>query len=298
MAKKTVLITGCSDDGLGSVLALELHAAGHHRVFATARNPSKLENVKTAGIETLLLDVLSETSIQKCALELRELTGGSLDILINNAGATYCTPLADASISEGKKLFDLNVWANIAVIQAFLPLLLKSTHGGVIVNHTSLAAVLTPPFLALYGASKAAMSMMTTSLRLELSPFGIKVVEILSSTVKSNINSNEQNPGVSKKSLYYCAHEWLDQLLRGDWTDATDIPAETWAKRIAAVLSQRTLPNKIWVGPYSSTVWFGSCLPEFVLQAIQRSIARMDVVEKSIQNYGKDRAIKDAYGEL
>jgi 1-acylglycerone phosphate reductase len=198
MAKPTVLITGCSDDGLGSALAQELHAAGHHRVFATARNPSKLGNVKAAGIETLLLDVLSETSIGNCVVELRKLTGGSLDMLINNAGATYYTPLVDASILEGKKIFDLNVWANLATVQAFLPLLLKSTHGGVIVNHTSIAAALSPPFMALYGASKAAMSMMTTSLRLELSPFGIKVVEILSGAVKSKINSNEQNPGVSE----------------------------------------------------------------------------------------------------
>jgi hypothetical protein len=86
--------------------------------------------------------------------------------------------------------------------------------------------------------------------------------------------------------------------LRGDSFDATAMPAETWAKRIAVVLSQRTLPNKIWAGPYASTVWFGSCLPEFAAQAIGRSVARMDVVEKSIQNYGKDKAIKDAYGGL
>jgi 1-acylglycerone phosphate reductase len=298
MVKPTVLITGCSDDGLGSALALELHAAGHHRVFATARNASKLENAKAAGIEILLLDVLSETSIEKCVAELRELTGGSLDMLINNAGATYYAPLVDASISEGKKIFDLNVWANLATIQAFLPLLLKSTHGGVIVNHTSIAAVLSPPFVSLYGASKAAMSMMTTSLRLELSPFGIKVVEILSGTVKSKINSNQQNPGVSKKSLYYSAREWLDQLLRGESLDATAIPADMWAKRVAAALSQRTPPNKIWAGPYASTVWFGSCLPEVVAQAIRRNVGRMDIVEKSIQDYGKDKAIKDAYGEL
>ncbi|KAF2420201.1 NAD(P)-binding protein [Tothia fuscella] len=298
MAKPTVLITGCSDDGLGSALALELHAAGHHRVFATARNASKFEKIKTAGIETLLLDVLSEESIEKCVVEVRDLTGGSLDMLVNNAGATYYIPLMDASISEGKRLFDLNVWANLATVQAFVPLLLKSAHGGVIVNHTSIASVMSPPFIALYAASKAAMAMMTNSLRLELSPFGIRVVEIVSGTVKSNINNNEQNPGISKKSLYYSAREWLDQFMRGDSLIATAMPAETWAKSVAATLSQRTVPNKLWVGPYASTVWFASCLPEFVAHAIKRSIGQMDVVEKSIQDYGKDKAIKDAYGDL
>ena len=145
MAKSTVLITGCSDGGLGFALASAFHGAGY-RVLATARNPAKLEDAKAAGIETLALDVPSDTSIEKCMAEVRQMTGGSLDILVNNAGATYFTPLADASIPESKKLFDLNVWSNLATIQAFLPLLLRSTRGGLIVNHTSISSVICPPF--------------------------------------------------------------------------------------------------------------------------------------------------------
>lgn len=127
--KRSVLITGCSDGGLGSALAIAFHQAGLH-VYATARNPSKMSQMKTLGIETLTLDVLSESSIAACVNKISD-----LDILVNNAGSGYTMPVSDVSIAEAKKLFDLNVWSYIAVTQAFLPLLLKSK--GMIVNQTS-----------------------------------------------------------------------------------------------------------------------------------------------------------------
>ena len=298
MAKPTVLITGCSDGGLGSALALVFHSTGH-RVFATARNPEKLASAKAAGIETLNLDVLSDSSIEKCVAEIRQLTGGSLDILVNNAGANYFTPLADLSIPDGKKLFDLNVWSNLATIQAFLPLLLKCTHGGLIVNHTSISSVLCPPFTALYGASKAALAMLTVSLRAELSPFGVKVVELKSGSTKSNINDNQHNPkpAVSNKSLYFPAREWLDKLLSGKTFEEGATPADVWAKKVVATLSQRSPPDTVWVGAFAWTVWLGSCLPSNISQALARNASRLDLVDKSIQQYGKEKAITNAYGE-
>ena len=128
--KRTVLITGCSEGGIGAALAVAFHDAGL-RVIATARNPSKMESLKSAGIETLPLDVQSEASIQQCVGEL-----SSLDILVNNAGSGLLSPLSDVSVAQAKELFDLNVWAQIAMTQACLPLLLKSEQA-IIVNHTS-----------------------------------------------------------------------------------------------------------------------------------------------------------------
>ena len=85
-------------------------------MFTFARNPVKLTNAKAAGIETLTLDVLSENSIEKWVAKVRQLTEGSLDILINNAGATCNTPLANALIPDGKKLFSLNFRSNLAMV--------------------------------------------------------------------------------------------------------------------------------------------------------------------------------------
>ncbi len=97
---RTILITGCSDGGLGAALAIQFHQHGD-RVLATARNPAKMATLKKLGIETLTLDVLSDDSIRACVKEVSALTGGSLDVLINNAGAGYsmpivCSPLPSA----------------------------------------------------------------------------------------------------------------------------------------------------------------------------------------------------------
>ena len=82
--RQTVLITGCSDGGLGAALALELHRM-KYRVFATARNPEKMAGLPKE-IERLTLEVTSKESMEACAKEVAARTGGALNMLINNAG--------------------------------------------------------------------------------------------------------------------------------------------------------------------------------------------------------------------
>jgi len=96
-SKRTVLIAGCSDGGLGAVLAIAFHEAGLH-VYATARDPSKMTQIASLGIETLTLDVQFDSSIAACVSRL-----SSLDILVNNASAVYSMPVFDLCIPAAKK---------------------------------------------------------------------------------------------------------------------------------------------------------------------------------------------------
>jgi 1-acylglycerone phosphate reductase len=84
-SRKSALVTGTSHGGLGDYLARELHSRGV-RVFATARTASKVEHLKELGIEIIMMDVQDTVSIKAAVAEVGELTGGSLDILINNSG--------------------------------------------------------------------------------------------------------------------------------------------------------------------------------------------------------------------
>ena len=84
--KRSILITGCSDGGLGAALALEMHRSGRWRVLASARSVKKMASLATAGIETLSLDVLSEESLRAAVTHVSELLGGSLDGVLLNAG--------------------------------------------------------------------------------------------------------------------------------------------------------------------------------------------------------------------
>ncbi|GJC84093.1 short-chain dehydrogenase cctT [Colletotrichum liriopes] len=207
MAQKTILITGCSDGGLGSALALAFSKAGW-RVFATARNPSKLKQCTAAKIETLQLDVKSDSSISTCVSQVAELTDGSLDALLNNAGAGYSMPLMDATMEKTRDVFDLNVISLISVTQAFLPLLMKrsSSSGSMVINNTSISSVGGMPWQVVYNSSKAAAASITAGMRLELAPFGIKVVDLKTGTVTSNFLDNLP-PAVLPPILFTGSHE-------------------------------------------------------------------------------------------
>lgn len=146
---------------MGSALALAFHQAGLH-VYATARDLSKMTQLASLGIETLVLDIQSESSIAAC---VSKVSSRNLNILVNNAGASASMPISDLSLTEARTIFDINVWAQLAVTKAFLPLLLKSK--GMIVNQTSVVSTTAIPFQSVYNASKAAMAIFSDSMRLE-----------------------------------------------------------------------------------------------------------------------------------
>lgn len=85
MSPKTVLITGCSEGGIGHSLALEWHNRGY-RVFATARKLDAMSSLAAVGIECLTMDVTDSASLKKVAEEISQMTGSTLDVLVNNAG--------------------------------------------------------------------------------------------------------------------------------------------------------------------------------------------------------------------
>lgn len=145
--RKSVLITGCSRGGTGAGLAEVFQEKGY-RVFATLRNPSKISPMlrNASNVTVLTLDVLSSESIAAAVERVRTETGGTLDILINNSGGNIFAPALDTSIEEGKKLFDLNFWAPLAMLQAFAPFLIKAE--GCLVNNTSANAVVPMPLLS------------------------------------------------------------------------------------------------------------------------------------------------------
>ena len=136
--KKTALITGCSEGGLGASLALAFARHDFH-VFATLREPAKAGNSLSShpDIQLLPLEVTNSSSIASCASMVEKDTGGTLDVLVNNAGMMFVMPLLDTSIEESKKLYDVNVWGLLAVTQAFAPMLVKSQ--GAILNIASIA---------------------------------------------------------------------------------------------------------------------------------------------------------------
>ncbi|KAJ9134291.1 NAD(P)-binding protein [Pleurostoma richardsiae] len=283
---RTILITGCSEGGLGDALARALHQRGQ-RVIATGRNPAKIAHFKDLGIETLILDVQSQESISNCVEAVAKKTGGGLDMLINNSGGGYMMPLADANLDESRQVFELNVWAVLAVTQAFIPLLLKSEPGGVIVNNTSVSSLMPTPLSGIYNASKAAAAMLTDTLRLELSPFGLKVVELKTGAVSSRFHDNQRggrHQSLPGKSLYNVAKIEVERIMTGEMVPRK-LDSDQWAKQVAADLLATNPPRQIWKGVTTTSSWLAlKFVPFAILDIILSKMTAMDVVKKNVNS--------------
>ncbi|KAK4494282.1 hypothetical protein PRZ48_014580 [Zasmidium cellare] len=278
-AKKNVLITGCSDGGLGAALAVAFHEAGAH-VYATARNPAKMKNLQAKGIETFTLDVMDDSSISAAVKKISH-----LDILVNNAGATYSMPFSDVSVKEAKNLFDLNVWSYVAVTQAFLPLLLESK--GTIVNNTSIAGVVSVPYQSIYNASKAAIIAISAHQRMELAAFGIKVVDLKTGAVKSNIFQNmdqtqDRGTKLAKGSLYEPAKDQVESILRGDKVSSSMILASSWAENVVSQVLKPTPPHNIWAGGTALLGRVLAMLPTWLSDYLTKDAFGVHKIEKTL----------------
>jgi 1-acylglycerone phosphate reductase len=257
--KNTILITGCSDGGLGSALALAFHNSGW-RVFATARNLKKLKETEAAGIESVELDVLSADSIKTCVAAITELTGGSLDALLNNAGGGYSMPILDIEMQKLKNIFDLNVFSLVSVTQAFAPLLLKSSRP-MVINNTSIVSVMNIPIQAAYNASKSAAAMLSACLRVELEPLGIKVVDLKTGGVKTNFFSTLQGEKLPSDSYYISAKDKIEAFMGGEGLMKGAPDAHSWAKQVVRDLTKSRPPLEVWRGGSAFLVWFATFLP-------------------------------------
>jgi NAD(P)-dependent dehydrogenase (short-subunit alcohol dehydrogenase family) len=174
-ASRFVVITGAST-GIGAGCAIGCAQQGM-TVFAGVRDlraGEALQAKEGAAIIPLQLDVTDDESIKRAADTVRQRVGeAGLAGLINNAGIAIGSPLEVIPLSQLRKQLEVNVIGQIAVTQAFLPLLRQAQ--GRIVNMGSIAGRGTIPMMGPYSASKFAMEALTDALRLELYPWGIHV---------------------------------------------------------------------------------------------------------------------------
>ena len=177
---RAVVVTGTSS-GIGRACALVLSRNGF-TVFAAVRKPEDGERLrKEAGerVIPLQMDVTDHDGIAAAARftasTLRQL-GQSLFALVNNAGIGVSAPLEFQPIGDIRTCFEVNVIGQIAVTQAFLPLL-RETRGR-IVNICSVGDRIAIPFGGTLNGGKSAFARMSESLRMELRPWGMHVVII------------------------------------------------------------------------------------------------------------------------
>ena len=144
--RPVVLITGCSAGGIGAALCVSFQKRGY-TVFATARNTSKIPSslLSLPNVHSLVLDVTVASSIAEAVEAVHAQTlGRGLDVLVNNSGTVGIGPLQDVELDYAKDVFDVNLWAPLAMVKAFSQQLIKNR--GTVVNVSSIASQVWLPY--------------------------------------------------------------------------------------------------------------------------------------------------------
>ncbi|KAJ1556113.1 hypothetical protein HK405_006872 [Cladochytrium tenue] len=284
-----VVITGCSDGGIGSAFARAFATAAPPpesscssiRVFATARRIDAMSSLSDLPNVTFLsLDVTDSASVM-AAVEAITATVGRVDMLVNNAGKGCYGPLLEIPDAAIIDTITTNAIAPVAVTRAFLPLLLRQAANpapGVppprvpvarIVNVGSVADAFNVPFGAVYAMSKAALHMATDGLRLELRPFGVSVCHLRIGAVTSNFGSTSLSTGVhhdpatSRYNMFDVAAS-----ARGHEGHGASSAPEFAQDVVRRTLRNGYLPAQLTLGMHSGLITFMGRLPYWITDGI------------------------------
>ncbi len=190
LAERVVLITGASM-GIGEALARAYADEGAQLVLA-ARSTERLEQVVSRLPQGRALAVPTDLTDPRQIAELvdRGLQRfGRVDVLVNNAGVGLFSTLSDMDRVQFQRLFALNVFAPIHLIQTVLPQM-KYRRQGQIINVSSVAGYVAMPAMGAYAASKFSLRALTDSLRVEVKPFGIHVLGVYPGRIRTPFADN------------------------------------------------------------------------------------------------------------
>jgi 1-acylglycerone phosphate reductase len=166
----------------------------------------------------------------------------------------YVMPLLDTETSVAQKMFDVNVFGAIAVTRAFAPLLIASQ--GTIINNGSLAGKMPVPWQGYYNASKAAINHLTSQLRLELSPFGVNAICIVTGGIKTRFFENLPIKSLPPNSVYAAGEEELKIAFSGSYIYKDGSEADVYARAVVKNALKRSPKVNHWVGHSTFVGWF------------------------------------------
>jgi NAD(P)-dependent dehydrogenase (short-subunit alcohol dehydrogenase family) len=184
------LITG-SNRGLGLAYCEGLLRAGAAKVYAAARDPSKVD-IRDSRVVPITLDVTSVADVISAAHRCQDIS-----LLINNAGVLRDSPmLAMESEGAARQEMEANYFGVLSMVQRFAPVLAKNG-GGAIVNVLSVASWFTAPFMATYCASKAAEEVLTDAIRMQLRSQRTHVAGVYAGYIDTDMSAHVSQPKTS-----------------------------------------------------------------------------------------------------
>lgn len=269
---RVVLVTGASS-GIGQSIAQLLDENGFI-VYGTTRKPVQIEGkgistgknlTEGKGFTLITLDVTDEESIAKAVRQIQDEAGG-VDILVNCAGIGIAGAVEDISLGEGRTQFETNFFGALNMIRSVLPDMRRKKRG-LIVNISSVAALLTVPYQSMYSASKSALESATESLRMELRPFGINVAMILPGDTKTGFTDARFFAKAMETSPYREAAKQAVSVMEKD--ERNGKPPVTVARQVLRIINKKNPPVRVTVGgDYKLLVFLRRLLPDRLILTI------------------------------
>jgi len=255
--EKVVWITGASS-GIGEALAIEMAADGA-RLILSARREAELKRVKAACVASgaaaddvfvLTLDVTDEATMPDKVSEACQ-KWDRIDMLMNNAGISQRSLCVDTEMATYRKLFDVDVFGQIALTKQVLPIMIEQGSGHVAVT-ASVAGKIGAARRTGYCAAKHAMMGFFDALRTEVARHGIKVTTITPGFIRTAVSENALNGDgsvfgemdkniASGMDVTKCAKVIMQGFKKGKY----EIPVGEGIE-MKALLIKRFFPNKLF----------------------------------------------------
>lgn len=267
-----IVVTGTST-GIGNATAKALASRGFY-VLAGVRREIDADAIRGKNIEPVMLDITNEAHIANLVRRIKEdPEKRPLRALVNNAAIEINAPLEVLRLSEWRRQFEVNVFGQVAMIQAVLPALLDSR--GTIVNISSIGGKAAMAGYGPYASTKFALEGLSDALRRELEPFGIKVIVIepggvvspMSAQVRIKAEKITKQMTPEHRSRYGGLMHAMVSLAESYIKDA--VPAEKAGQIIAETLITKRPRTRYTIGRDAAIVRFLNwALPDRVLDKL------------------------------
>ena len=266
MSKKIVLLTGASG-GLGTAIAQHLDK-NKYKVYGTSR-----KKIESDIFIPLQMDLTDSDSIQK-AIHYIINKEGKIDILINNAGIGITGSIEETRIEDVKKVFAVNFFGMMELIQRVLPHMRRQKQG-MIINISSIAGYTGLPFRGIYSATKSAVMRMTEALSAETKSHGITVVDVAPGDFKTKIAEGRIYTDLKPDSPYY--EDYNRNLKMIDEEVEAGLEPEVLGKKIRKIIegSHPKLRYNVGIFMQRLTPYLTACLPGRFFEKLIRKHYKM-----------------------
>ena len=235
-----VLVTGGSS-GIGLATVKRL-AARDHRVFTASRRPTRTPLPQ--GVTPVVFDVAAPDAVGALVAEVVD-AAGTIDVLVNNAGAGGVQPLEDTTDEDAHRLLEVNVFGPMRLARAVIPVM-RAQGGGRIINVSSMNDSLPAPFGGWYSASKAALTSLSYVLRAELRAHDIHVTVVAPGFFLTDMASELSATPIPEDSAHAEALRRLREQDEARLSTADD--PDDVARAIEACIDNPEPPARLVVG--------------------------------------------------